>query len=102
MAYHAFTSGHLISLDKQPGGFKAGVGETWQNLITKYVLRITAANFTNTCKDDQLCAGLKEVIDGAVQIMQFLWGNKLSMENWVPLLVDVRKAFKEIKQIRML
>ena len=40
-AYRAFVSGRLITLDKQPGIQPVGVGEMWQRLFAKIVLKVT-------------------------------------------------------------
>ena len=72
-AYHTFMSVHLIALDKQPGVWSVVVGETWRSLFAKIVLRVTGPEATMSCQDEQLCAGLKAVIDGAVHVVQALW-----------------------------
>ena len=43
---------------------------------------------TNVCQDDQICARLKEVIDGAVHGVQASWDATSSTENLEFVLVD--------------
>ena len=71
-AYHAFMSGHLIVLDKYPGVRRFSVGETWRRLFAKTVIKVTVPESTMLCQDDQLCAGLKAGIDGAIHGVQAL------------------------------
>ena len=66
-------SGCLIVIDKQPGIRPVGVGETWQHIFANIVLEVTGPEATMTCQDDQLCAGLKELIDGVIHGVQDLW-----------------------------
>ena len=54
------------------------------------------------CQDDQLCAGLKAGIDGAIHGVQALWDENSSTEEWDFLLVDAKNAFNEINQVGML
>ena len=88
-AYHALMSGRLIALEKQPGVRPVGVGETWRRLFDKCVLRVTGPEATSVCQDDQLCAGLKAVIDGAA-------------EDWGFLIADAKNTFNDIILIGML
>ena len=81
-AYRAFMSGCLIALDKQPGVCLVGVGKTWRHLFAKIVLKVTGPEAIMTCQDDQLCAGLKAGIYGAIHGVQALWGENLSTEEW--------------------
>ena len=69
-AYHEFMSGRLTALDKQPGMRPVGVGENWRRLFAKIVLEVTVPEATMACQYDQLCAGLKAVINGAVHGVQ--------------------------------
>ena len=82
-------SGRLIALDKQPVVRPVGVGETWRRLFDKCVLRVTGPEATSVCQDDQLCAGLKAVIDGAA-------------EDWGFLIADAKNTFNDIILIGML
>ena len=53
-------------------------------------------------QDDQLCAGLKAGIDGAIHRVQSLWDENLSTEEWGFSLVDAKNTFNEINRIGML
>ena len=92
-AYHAFMSGRLIVLYKQPGVCLFRVGETWRRLFSKCVLRATVPESTNACQDDQLYAGLKAGIDGTVHGVQEIWDTKLTSKDWGFLIIE---SFKEI------
>ena len=94
--------GRLIALDKQPGVRPVGVGETWQSLFSKIVLKVTGPEATMACRDDQLCAGLKVGIDGTIHRIQSLWDKNLSMEEWSFLLVDAKNMFNKINRVGML
>ena len=65
-AYRAFMSGRLMAFGKQPGVHPVGVGETWRHLFDSIVINITGTEDKMACQDDQLCAGLKAGINGAV------------------------------------
>ena len=62
-AYQEFISVRLIALDKQLGVRLVGVGETWRWLFSKCVMKFTWPEATHACKDYQICAGLKVLID---------------------------------------
>ena len=51
---------------------------------------------------DQMCAGLKLGIDGAIHMVQSLFEENLTTENWGFLLVDANNTFDEINQVGML
>ena len=90
-SYRAFIFVRLIAIDKEPDFFPVIVGETWRRLFAKCVLRVTEPKLSIACQDDQLCAGLKVVIDGAVHGVQSIWETKLTTKDWVFLLVDFKK-----------
>ena len=66
------------------------------------MLRVTGPESTIACQDDQIWAGLKSVIDGAVHMVQTIWDTKSTTEDWGFLLVDAKNAFNYINQIGML
>ena len=94
--YCAFMLGRLIALDKQPVMHPFGVGKTWRRLFAKIMQKVTGPGATMACQDDQTCAGLKVIIDGAVQRVQAIWDEKSTTEDWGFLLVDKKNAFNEI------
>ena len=71
-AYHEFMSSGLVVLDKYPGIFQVGLGETWRRLFSKCVLRFTVPESTSACQDYKVCPGIKAVIDGAVHRVQYI------------------------------
>ena len=95
-------SGRLIALDKQPGVRPVGVGEIWWHLFAKIVLEVVVPESTIACQDDQLCAGLKAVINGAIHGVQSLLNENASTEEWGFLPVDPKTVFKEINRVGML
>ena len=97
-AYHVFMSGRLIVLDKQTCVRPVGVGETWRRLFANIVHKFTGPEATISWQDDQLCAGLKEVIDGAIHRVQDLWDKNLTTEDCGFLLVDAKNAFNSINR----
>ena len=92
----------MITLDKQAGVLPVSMGETWQRIFAKCILRIMGAKATNAYNDDQLCAGLKAGVDSSIHIVQALWGKMFCTNNWGFLLVDTKSEFNEIKRIGML
>ena len=62
----------LFRETKQTGVRPVGIGETWRRLFAKILLKVTATEATMACQDDQLCAGLKEGINGAIHGVQAL------------------------------
>ena len=91
--YCAFISVQIIALDKQPGVCPVGAGETWRRIFSTCVLRIMVSEATNAWKNDQICSGLKAVIDGDVHGAQSLWDDNLSSDNWAFLLVDAKMSW---------
>eukprot|EP00980_Cylindrotheca_fusiformis_P020458 scaffold7505_cov146-Cylindrotheca_fusiformis.AAC.1 len=65
-AYRAFKAGRLIALDKQPGVRPIGVGDIFFRLFAKVLLKSCASSATQACGADQLCAGLRGGVEGAV------------------------------------
>ena len=95
-------SGRLIALDKKPGVRPIGVGETWWRLFAKIVLKVIGPEATMSCQYDQMCAGLKAGIDGAVHGVQDIWDENSTTEYWGLLIVDAKNAFNDINQVGML
>ena len=86
-------SGRLIALEKQPGVCPDGFRESWIRLFAKILLKVTGPEATMACKDNQLCAGPKVGIDGAVHEVQAIWDEKLTTEDWGFLIVDAKNTF---------
>ena len=101
-AYCAFMSVRLIVLDKHPGVRPVGLGETWQHLVAKIVLKAIGPKATMVCQDEHMCAGLKAGIDGAIHRFQTLWDENLSTEEWDFLLVDAKNTFNDISRVIIL
>ena len=101
-AYCAFLYGCLITLDKQLGVHPVGVRENWRLIFNKIVIKVTGPESTMACQDDQPCAGLKAEIGGSVHGVQAIWDEKSTTKDWICMLVEAKKTFNEINQIRML
>ena len=101
-AYCAFMSGCLIALEKHPGVCPVGVGETLRQFFDNIVIKVTVPEATSVCQDDQLCAKLKAIIDGAGYGAQDIWYTNLTTKYWGFILVDAINTFNEINQIIML
>ena len=79
-AYCAFMSGRLVVIDKQPGVHPVGVGETWRRLFAKILLKVTGPEPTMACQDNQICAGLRAGIGGAIHGVQALLNENFPTE----------------------
>ena len=102
MAYREFMLGRLIALDKQPRVRPVVIGEMWQRLFSKIVLKATGPKATIASQDDKLCAGLKAGINSAVNGVQAIWGKKRTKEDWGFLIVDTNNVFNEINKVGIL
>ena len=57
---------------------------------------------TMVCQGDQLCAGLKAGIEGAIHGVQALWDKNLSMDEWSFFLIDAKNSFNNIHRVRII
>ena len=60
------------------------------------MLKVTETDATHACKDDQICAGLKTGINGAVHMVKSIWDTHSTEEKWGFLLVVAKNAFNKI------
>ena len=58
-AYRALMSGRLIVLDKQPGIRPVGVGETWQQMMAKFLLSVAGSEAKAACGTTHLAVGVE-------------------------------------------
>jgi hypothetical protein len=65
-------------------------------------LAVAGEEAKDACVIDQLCAGLKAGIEGAIHAIKELWAMHEQEEEWGFLLVDARNAFNEACRIAML
>ena len=72
-AYQAMMSSLMIALEKQPGVRPVGVGETWQQMMEKCLLRVTGQEAKATCGTEQLAGGVEAGIEGGIHAMRVLW-----------------------------
>ena len=101
-AYRALISVRLIALDKHPGVSPVGVGETWRILSSQIFIKVPGPEATMACQDEQLCAGLKAGINGAVHGVQAIWGENLTTTDWWFLLVNAKNTFNEVSWVGMM
>eukprot|EP00957_Ditylum_brightwellii_P079030 6010806-Ditylum_brightwellii.AAC.1 len=101
-AYRAIVVGHLIALDKCPGVCPVGVGEILLSLMHKCVIAVCGKDVTDACSTQQLCAGLRARIEGAIHSMNLLWEDHGEETNWGILLVDTQNAFNKVNRRAML
>ena len=86
----------LMALDKCSGVRPVGIGKIWRRLFAKCVLKVAGAEATEVYGSDQLCAGLKAGIEGAVhavRAMEAIHQDDDPEEEWGFLLVDAANAF---------
>jgi hypothetical protein len=83
-----------LALDKSPGIWPIGKGETWRS-IAKCILLVAGKDAKETCGIDQLCAGLKSGIKGGIHVMNHMWELHNMEEEWGFLLIDASNVFNE-------
>jgi hypothetical protein len=74
-------AGRLLAIDKCPGICPIGIGETWRRAIAKCILHVAGKDAKEACGIDQLCAGFKSGIEGAVHSMQQMWETHKAEKN---------------------
>ena len=72
-AYRATMSDRLIKLGKKPGVKPVGVGENWQRLMAKFLLRVMGQEAKAACGTEQLAGGVEAGIEGGIHAMRLLW-----------------------------
>jgi len=98
----ALVSNRLIALDKCPGVRPVAIGETLRRIIGKMVCTATRLDLEVQCGTDQLCAGIKCGIEGAVHAMCGLFNEHQSHSGWGVLLVDATNAFNSLNRAVLL
>jgi hypothetical protein len=101
-SYRAMLANRLIALDKMPGIRPIGIGDIWRRFFAKLVLSVASSYATDCCGSDQLCAGLRAGVDGAIHGLSALWKEMEAEVDTGFLLIDANNAFNEISRINML
>uniref|UniRef100_A0A1X7SXG4 Reverse transcriptase domain-containing protein n=1 Tax=Amphimedon queenslandica TaxID=400682 RepID=A0A1X7SXG4_AMPQE len=96
----ALLANRLIALDKQPGIRPIGIGETLRRIICKVVCMVTRDDATSVCGTEQLCAGLKCGIEGAIHTATELFDSH--DDDFGVLIMDASNAFNSINRLAML
>ena len=93
----ALLASRLFALDKCPGVRPIGIGETLRRVIGKAICMATRLDATLVCGSDQLCAGLRVGIEGAIYAMHELFETHQDQSTgWGVLLVDAANAFNSL------
>ena len=99
----ALVAGRLIALDKCPGVQPIGIDETLHRVIGKAICMAIRSDIEVGFGLDQLCAGRKTGIEGALHTMSDLYDANIdSIDGLGVLLVDASNAFNSLNHIAML
>ena len=83
--------GCLVGLYKCPGVSLVGVGETWRQMLAKYMLLVIWSEAKEVCGMEKLYGGLKSGIEGGIHTVPLLWQKHAQEEDWTFILVDAYK-----------
>ena len=97
----ALMANRLIALDKCPGVRPVGIGEALRRVLGRTVCMVTRSDLEDVAGIDQLCAGTKMGIEGAIHAVGDLY-NEHKSRGWGVLLVDAHNAFNSINRIAAL
>ena len=78
--YRALNTARQLPAEKDPGVRPLVCGEVWMRLICGVVKRETRDQATEACGSDQLCAGLKCGIEGALHAALAFWPQSAGWE----------------------
>jgi len=98
----ALVASRLIALNKCPGVRPIGIGESLRRVIGKAVCMATRIDAALACGSDQLCAGLKVGIEGAIHAMNDLFSTHQDQSSGWGVLLDDANAFNSLNRTAML
>ena len=90
----ALLANHLIALDKCPGVWPIGVGETLHHIISKTICLLTWDDAEQVCGSSQLCAGVKCGTEGAIHAARELFESN----DYGLLVMDTQNTFNLINR----
>ena len=96
----SFMASRLIALKKCPGVRPISKGKTLRRLVGKAVGFVTKFDLQKVCGVNQLCAGIRAGIKGAVHSIRELFRD--SQEDGCKLMMDASNAFNSINRITIL
>ena len=71
--YRALNTGRQLPAEKNPGVRPLLCGKIWMRLVCGVTKRETREQATEACGSNQLCAGLKCGIEGALRAAKAFW-----------------------------
>ena len=78
------------------------MGESWQKLMAKCVLRVTGKEAKAACINEQLMGGVEAGIKGRIHDMRLLWAQHSQEGDWFFLLIDAQNTLNEENGMSML
>ena len=97
----ALVANRLIALDTCPGVRPVGIGECLRRVVGKAICLATRIDVEEATGVNQLCAGTRAGIEGAIHAVNELFEEN-KHDGWGVLLVDAANAFNSLNRIAAL